>query len=134
MDDAEEAPDVVAELTMLRARAELLEVALQQARDTASRNIVQSQLQLEAVKSGMVDLDGLMLLDIGDIPRDEKGGLKDAAGVITKLRRQKPWLFNGASSSAHAAAPASAPPKVKRATDMTLAEWREARSDLLRHR
>ena len=129
MDDADEAPDVVAELTMLRARAELLEVALQQARDTASRNIVQSQLQLEAVKSGMVDLDGLMLLDIG-----EKGGLKDAAGVITKLRRQKPWLFNGASSSAHAAAPASAPPKVKRATDMTLAEWREARSDLLRHR
>jgi hypothetical protein len=122
------------EITLLRARADLLETALQDTRDQAARRLIQAELKAEAWKVGMVDLDGLKLIDANDIAIDDNGDVKGAAAVVARLRRAKPWLFGASSSSSHAGVPASAPTRQKLATEMSLDEWRAARAELLRRR
>jgi hypothetical protein len=131
-DESAGAPE--AELTVLRARAELLEAALQENREQAARRLIQAELKAEAWKSGMVDLDGLKLIDASDIAIDDNGEVKGVAAVLARLRRAKPWLFGTGSSSSHAGVPASTPARQKLATEMTLDEWRSARAELLRRR
>lgn len=132
MDDTVAAPET--EMTVLRARAELLEAALQETRDQAAQRLIQAELKAEAWKNGMIDLDGLKLIDAGDVTVSDDGDVKGAAAVVARLRRSKPWLFGLASSSSHAGVPASAPTRQKLATEMTLDEWRVARTELLRRR
>ncbi len=52
-------------LSLLRARAEVLEAALQDTRHQATRRLIQAELKAEAWKNGMVDLDGLKLIETG---------------------------------------------------------------------
>jgi hypothetical protein len=106
--------------------------------ETAHRNaLVRSGLRAEAIRAGMVDLDGLKLVDAGDLTVDEHGEVVGATALMTQLKRAKPWLFglsggaSGSSSSAASAPPAQSP-KPRRAPDMTHEEWRTARAELLR--
>ena len=122
------------EITVLRARAELLEAALQEARGQATRRLIQAELKAEAWKSGMIDLDGLKLIDADEIAVDDTGEVKGAAALVARLRRSKPWLFGTGSSSSHAGVPVSTPVRQKLATEMSLDEWRAARAELLRRR
>jgi hypothetical protein len=85
------------------------------------------------LRAGIVDLDGLKLLDPSAVEVGEAGDVKNAADVITQLRRTKPWLFGGGSSSSSANPPPAQPPRQKRATEMTDAEYRAARAAILRH-
>ena len=96
--------------------------------------LVQAELRTEAVRAGMVDLDGVKLIDAGGLAVDESGGLKDGAAVMAALRAAKPWLFGRGSSSSAAAAPRAEAPKVKTAMEMSVEEWRAARAELLRRR
>jgi hypothetical protein len=82
----------------------------------------------------MIDLDGLKLIDPVEITVDESGEVKGAAALMSRLRQEKPWLFLATNSSSLASAPISAPSRSKLATEMTLDEWRMARSELLRRR
>jgi hypothetical protein len=132
VDDSTGTPET--DVTVLRARAELLEAALQESRDQAARRLIQAELKAEAWKNGMIDLDGLKLIDANDIAVDDSGEVKGAAAVVARLRRSKPWLFGAPSSSSHAGVPASAPTRQKLATEMSLDEWRNARAELLRRR
>jgi hypothetical protein len=127
-----EMPDAATELIALRARNEALEHSLREARAASDRRAIQAELRAEAARRGMVDLDGLKLADLGDVTIDEEGVVHGAATLMTKLRRDKPWLFGAASSSSVAGAPAPAPNRAKMATEMTLGEWRSARAELLR--
>jgi hypothetical protein len=86
------------------------------------------------LRSGIVDLDGLKLIDPHDVTVDENGTVKGAASVILRLQRDKPWLFNTGNSSSLATAPPSIAGRTKLATEMTLDEWRAARLELLRRR
>lgn len=95
--------------------------------------LVQAELRTEAVRAGMVDLDGVKLIDAGLVKVDEAGGVVDGAGVIAALRAAKPWLF-GRSSSSSAVAPRAEPPRAKLAMEMSVDEWRAARAELLRRR
>ena len=95
--------------------------------------LLQADLRTEAARAGMVDLDGVKLIDLGGVKVDESGGVVDGAGVMGALRAAKPWLF-GRSSSSSAAAPRAEPPRVKKATEMSLEEWRAARAELLKRR
>ncbi len=122
------------ELSLLRARAEVLEAALQDTRHQATRRLIQAELKAEAWKNGMVDLDGLKLIETGDVSIDDNGDVTGAASVVTRLRRAKPWLFGTTSSSSHAGVPACVPTRQKLATEMNLDEWRSARAELLRRR
>jgi hypothetical protein len=87
-----------------------------------------AELKAEAMRAGIIDLDGLKLLDPSAQTEVE------ASVVIAKLRRDKPWLFAAANSSSSASPPQAAPMKRKMATEMSVEEWRAARAELLRRR
>jgi hypothetical protein len=122
------------ELTALRARAEALERQLAQVQAQASARLMQGELKAEAIRAGMVDLDGLKLIDPAALPAGQDGEFDGAAEVIAKLRRDKPWLFGAVNSSSAAVVPTAAPARRKLATEMSLDEWRLARAELLRRR
>ena len=130
----EEIPSDNDDVATLRARNEQLEASLKEARASADRQLVHLELKAEALKSGMVDLDGLKLIEHGDVSIDENGQVHGAASVMARMRRAKPWLFTPASSSSAAGVPVNAPGRPKLATEMSLDEWRVARAELLRRR
>jgi hypothetical protein len=94
----------------------------------------EADLKAEAVRAGILDLDGLKLLSPEILSAQGAETHDDAARIIAKLRRDKPWLFALASSSSTATAPPAAPVKRKLATEMSVEEWRAARAELLRRR
>lgn len=108
-------PDQGAEMASLRAR------------------LVQSELKAAAIRAGMVDLDGIKLIDMGQVALTEGGEVADGAAVMAALRAAKPYLF-GSSSSSVAAVPRAEAPKAKAAMEMSVEEWRAARAALVRRR
>ncbi|MEX3933280.1 hypothetical protein AB4Y32_16005 [Paraburkholderia phymatum] len=78
---------------------------------SAEQRIIRAELKAEAIKAGMVDLDGLKLADLSSIKIDEKGDIQGAAELMATLKESKPYLFKEpASSTSHAGDP---PPKKK---------------------
>jgi hypothetical protein len=116
-----------------RLRAESAEAALSRAQAEGQARLVQAELKAEAIRAGMVDLDGLKLLDPAEVKLTETGEVAEAAQVLAKLKRAKPWLFGGAmSSSAAANAPRPEPPRTRHANELSHEEWRAARAALVR--
>ena len=95
--------------------------------------LVQAELRTAAARAGMVDLDGVKMVDAASLEVNAAGELENGAAVMAALRQAKPWLF-GRSSSSAAVAPRAAAPKQKTAMEMTVDEWRVARAELLRRR
>lgn len=122
------------ELDRLRARTSQLEVALKDTEESAARRIAEADLKTEAMRNGMIDLDGLKLIDDGDHRVDESGNLLDPRSIIANLKRAKPWLFAATHSSNPTPPPNRTPVSRKPATEMSLEEWRSARAELLRRR
>ena len=125
--------DVVAEL---RARTDTLERQLTDLQRHAETRLVRAELKAEAVRAGMIDLDGLRLVDLPALKVNEGGEVEGVAAVMQDLRKRKPWLFGAAQqfSSNPSSPPPSSPAKQKLATEMTDAEYRAARAAILRHR
>jgi hypothetical protein len=129
--DTDGATDPVIEL---RARCEQLERELVQVKQKAESGIVKAHLQAEATRAGMIDLDGLKLLDISHVTVTADGEVQGATALMDKCRKEKPWLFGKPSTSAAGGAPPSRPPRQKLATEMTDAEYQTAREAILRFR
>jgi hypothetical protein len=132
MSEAEQAP--ADEVEALRARAEALEREVDSLRREGEARLIRAELRNEALRAGMVDLDGLKLLEPASLSVSTEGVVLGAAELMTALRRDKPWLFGQASSSSPAFAPRSQPTRPRLATEMSLDEWRSARAELLRRR
>ncbi len=115
-------------------RAALLEVRLAELEAAMRVAAVQAELKTEAVRAGMVDLDGLKLADTAAVRVDETGSVQGAAALVADLKRDKPWLFAAGSSSSTATPPPVQPSRPRLATEMTYAEWQAARRELLRRR
>ena len=118
----------------LAARAADLERRLAELEASARLRVVRAELKAEAVRAGMVDLDGLKLLDASTVRLNAAGEVEGAADLLRDMRRAKPWLFAAASSSSVAQAPAAQAPRAKLATDMGVEEWQAARRELLKRR
>jgi hypothetical protein len=119
-------------LAELRSRADALEHQLATTlADTESR-LVRAELKAEAIRAGMVDLDGLKLLDMTRLKLSKAGELEDVGTIMSRLRQAKPWLFGAASSSSPATPPPAQSPRKKLATEMTDAEYRIARAALIK--
>jgi len=116
-------------------RAETAEAALARAQAEADARLIRAELKAEAVRAGMVDLDGLKLLDTTEVRLGANGEIPDAAAILAKLKRAKPWLFAGAASSSAAAnPPRPEPPRTRHANELSHEEWLLARAALLRRR
>lgn len=115
-------------------RLAALEQRLAEVEADAQSRIIRAELRAEAVRAGMIDLDGLKLVDTAPLKLTDSGEVEGAAPLMRDLKRAKPWLFGPASSSSTAAAPRTEPPRAKLATEMTEEEWRAARAELLRRR
>jgi hypothetical protein len=100
----------------------------------ARARILRAELTTEALRAGMIDLDGIKLLDTSAVTLDERGEVVGAAAAMRALRQSKPWLFGGASSSSAASAPPAQAPRARLATEMNHAEWQAARAELLKRR
>ena len=122
--------DPVAEL---RARAEAAERRLEETTREAHNRVLNAELKVEAIRAGIVDLDGLKLLDLKDVRLTSEGELLNATELMAQLRRTKPWLFGSTSSSSQASPPPAQPPRQKLATEMTDDEYRAARAAILKH-
>lgn len=89
-------------------------------------------MKVEALRAGMVDLDGLKFLDTSTVRLEETGGVAGGAELIGQLKQAKPWLFAAPSSSSVARVPPSRPARAKLATEMTDEEYRIARANIIR--
>jgi hypothetical protein len=100
--------------------------------DFQSRLLV-ANLRTEAVHAGMVDLDGLKLIDLSAVRLDDEDKIVGGRKIMEDLRRNKPWLFAGRSSSNTIAAPASQPVRQKTALEMTDEEYAAARAAVTKY-
>jgi hypothetical protein len=115
-------------------RAAALQHRLVELEAQSRERLIRAELKAEALRAGMVDLDGLKLVDAGVLSVDETGEVQGAVTLMQSLRRAKPWLFNGPSTSSAARPPPAQSPRPRRATEMTAEEWLAARAELLRRR
>ncbi len=118
----------------LQARADALEKQLNRVQQEADNRLLRAELKAEATRAGMIDLDGLKLLDLSAAKLNASGEVEGASAMMEQLKRAKPWLFGGASSSSPTMPPPAQPPRQKRAMEMTDAEYRAARAELLKRR
>jgi hypothetical protein len=95
--------------------------------------LVLANLRTEAVRAGMVDLDGLKLIDLSAVRLGDDDRVVGARKLMDDLRRNKPWLFGAASSSSAAIAPASQPVRQKTALEMTDEEYAAARAAVTKY-
>lgn len=101
---------------------------------TLRAKLLQAELRTAAARAGMIDLDGVKLVDTSKLAVNDSGELAEAPEIMSRLRQEKPWLFSRGSSSSPAVAPRATPPKPKTAMEMSVEEWRVARAELLRRR
>jgi hypothetical protein len=121
-------------IAALRARAEALERQLGELQRDARHRLIQAELKAEALRAGIIDLDGLKLADLSGVTLTPEGEVVGGGAVIAALKRSKPWMFASASTSAAAKPPAAQPPRQKLATEMTDEEYRVARAAILKRR
>jgi len=123
----------IEDMTALRERTEALERQLAEIERVTQTRLVHAELKTEALRAGMIDLDGLKLLDMSGAKLNERGDVEGATALVAELKRAKPWLF-GRSSSSGANPPPAQPPRQKLATEMNDEEYRAARAALLKRR
>jgi len=121
-------------LAELRAHAEALEQKLAALQRQSNARVIHAELKVEAVRQGMIDLDGIKLLDLTAAELSEAGEFEGAAQLMANLKRTKPWMFGSVSSSSAVTAPPAQPLRQKLATEMTDAEYRVARAALLKQK
>ena len=117
---------------LLLDRLDNLERQAEAARKTNEQRVILAEMKVEAMRAGMVDLDGLQFLDLGQISLGDDGSFSGGADLIARLAKNKPWLFVGPSTSSTAKVPASRQIRPKMAMDMTDDEYRVAREKILR--
>ncbi|KAF1003125.1 MAG: hypothetical protein GAK28_04926 [Luteibacter sp.] len=105
-----------------------------EATSAADQRIIRAELKAVAIKAGIVDLDGLKLVDLSKVKLNEQGEVEGADALIEELKTAKPYLFGAAGSSSVSTPPANTPPAQKKASDMTPEEYAAARREAIRRR
>ncbi len=90
--------------------------------------LVVAHLRTEAVRAGMIDLDGLKLIDLSSVKLGSNDEIVGGHRLMEELRRNKPWLFSQLSSSSAAPVPTSLPVRPKTAMEMSEEEYLAARA------
>ncbi len=75
------------------------------AREAAAARIVLAEVKAAAARAGMVDPDGVRLLDLSAVRLSENGEVEGAEAAVEAARKSRPWLFADARTSNPAAPP-----------------------------
>ncbi|MCE3608066.1 hypothetical protein LXA47_31340 [Massilia sp. P8910] len=107
---------------------------LTKAEVAANERLVRSELKAEALKAGMVDLDGLKLADLSGVKLGADGSVEGAEALMAALKEAKPYLFKQpqSSSSNPGGAPKADEGKAKSASSMSAEEYAKAKAEALR--
>ena len=116
----------------LRERLDRLERESEESRKLTDQRLILAELKVEALRAGIVDLDGLKFVDLSEVRLEDNGGVVGGLELINQLKRAKPWLFSGSSSSSVAKAPLSGPIRQKPVKEMTGDEYRIARANIIK--
>jgi hypothetical protein len=101
---------------------------IKDAHTAAEQRVIRAELKAEALKAGMVDLDGLKLADLSKVKINDTGEVEGAAELMEELKKSKPFLFSATQhSSSPNNPPNPKPPVAKKATEMTDEEYAAAR-------
>ena len=132
-DDGSETAASDEETASLRTRVTQLEDEKEALHQQVEQRVIAAEMKVEALRAGMIDLDGLKFIDLAPIRLGDDGTLVGGPPLIQHLKAMKPWLFATSSSSSSAAkAPPSKMTRVKNATEMTDVEYKAARAEILR--
>jgi hypothetical protein len=133
-DEVPENADLETTVSELRETIQRLEQSLHDVQSNSKARVAQAELKAAAAQAGMIDLDGLKLIDLSRVKANDVGEIESADELMSALKREKPWLFAGQSSASRAAVPPARPARPKLATEMNAEEYRAARADLVRRR
>jgi hypothetical protein len=126
--EAEAARDAeTARITQIEVEAtQRVDAARATAASEANQRIIRAEMKAAALAAGMVDMDGLKLLDTSVVTMSEAGDVVVPADFFEKAKVAKPYLFGAAAvtTSTPAAPPPTNPPAPKHARDMDAAELR----------
>lgn len=103
------------------------QAAITDSNTKAEQRIIRAELKALAVKAGIIDLDGLKLVDLAGVKLNEAGDVEGADALIEGLKKAKPYLFGAPASSSTATPPSKDPPPDKKATEMSREEYAAAR-------
>lgn len=110
-----------------RAAAEA-EGKIKEAHTAAEQRVIRAELKAEALKAGMVDLDGLKLADLTKVKINDAGEIEGATELMEELKKAKPYLFGTTQNSSTPGNPPNPKqPAAKKATEMTPEEYAAAR-------
>lgn len=123
--DAADAAEAAAKAASEAAEAKVGEVS-----KAAEQRIIRAELKAHAVKAGIVDLDGLKLVDLSSVKLDANGEVEGADALIESLKKAKPYLFGPPNSSSTQPPPSKDPPPPKAAKDLTKEEYEAAKKAL----
>jgi hypothetical protein len=106
----------------------------------AQQRALQADLRVAAIRAGMIDLDGLKLLDMSKVELDDNGDLKNGDEIMAGLKEAKDFLFSkepppppksDTSSNTNDKKPDPKPAVGKKATEMTEAEFQQSWSHIM---
>lgn len=130
------------EMALLREQAMAAQAAhdaeLAAIRSESGARVIRAELRAEAIRSGIIDLDALRLVDIEGVSIGDDGEVTGADAAIKAFKDAKPYLFTKTeaplpmvttSAPARTPAPAAASPVDARALDRQ--QWQAARTRLL---
>ena len=107
-------------------------------RSESADRLIRAELKAQALKAGIVDLDGLRLGDMSSLSLDENGSVLGAEALIETLRQEKPYLFADARAGISTGTtgqtlrpPAPAAPSVLDARTLPRETWQAERQRLL---
>jgi hypothetical protein len=110
-----------------KAKADEAEAKITEATTAAQRRVIASDLKIAAKDAGAQDVaDVLALLDMAKVKASETGDVENAAELMAELKKAKPYLFGGVSTSSTNKTPDPKPPAPKSAKDMTDEEFDQA--------
>ena len=79
--------------TGLASAARERDEAIAAVRSESASRLIRAELKAQALKAGIVDLDGLRLADTSRLSLDQDGSVLGAETLIEVLRHEKPYLF-----------------------------------------
>ncbi len=103
------------ELARVKSEGEAnLNAAKAQAKTEADQRVIRAELKASAIKAGMVDLDGLKLLDLSKVTLNDKGEIEGADALMAEAKKSKPYLFGETTTTSSTQKPPEQKPGEKK--------------------